>query len=994
MSRRQYCRISLTRLTIAVCALLGFARASAQRYPFFNIGIEQGLVQSQVFKLLQDSAGHLWAATLGGLSCYDGKEFRSFTMRDGLPSNVITTLCCDKKGNVCIGTNRGLSIYDGHKFHNYTFAEPESGKGNAVSQLCVAADGAIWCIASQQLFSFAAGRIIPIKTPVPARRNLALATIGSDIWISVVNGQSLYRYHPGGWDSLALPDNLQYVYRIFEDAEQRPIIITPAGLYQYDGSNWTPLYKRSSGKEPLIYSFCQASDRSFWLGTTVGAVRISAEGTQTFTRQNGLSDLLIYDLLRDKENNIWIATNGEGIYRFSGAAFTSVDEHMGLTAPQVSSIAQEANGTVYFGTFDGGLFRYRDGRATQVPFPGIPVHVPVSSLELRGNTLWIATQNFGLWLYDVASHNMRRYNDARIGPVVLQLTQDTAGMWIGNGKSIFLASHDSLHELPITGMVEAFSLIGRDSLVAMTAERLTLYSHGAAVPFKTRTAVDSGQVVCMTMGNGLLWIGTSDNGLFGYQLNTGNSVHITRKDGLRSDFIYNVYAPPDGTVWVGTGYGICHITFRDARPVVKFYGRNAGITGMESNKNAVLPLADGSIWFGTTGGAVLYHPQNTLAVTRPVSLQLQHLAVFGEPVSDSSWFHGTTPFYSIPKNLRLPYRKNSLNFSFSAVSLTGEENIKYRYRLEGASAPWSEWSATNTVTFSTLPPGHYELLVQCTTDGMHPQSQMLRYPFEIITPFHKTNLFRFLIIVGCIILGVGLQYLAARRKRLRLAQLEAVRREEQAKVRQRTAEDFHDEVGNKLTRINVLTNVLRAKVGAAPDATRLIDQIQDNAGQLYSGTRDILWSLQPSNDNLYQVMNRVRDFGRDLFGDTDTNFEMEDISPTWKEYRLPMDASRNLIMIFKEALNNVLKYSGATRVIITSIMQGDNLAIVLHDNGEGFDPTAARRGQGINNMNTRATRLGGTLKLESSPKRGTSITLELKIPQNTGLRIATNTRNL
>jgi signal transduction histidine kinase len=277
---------------------------------------------------------------------------------------------------------------------------------------------------------------------------------------------------------------------------------------------------------------------------------------------------------------------------------------------------------------------------------------------------------------------------------------------------------------------------------------------------------------------------------------------------------------------------------------------------------------------------------------------------------------------------------------------------------------------------------------------MHPQPQMLHYPFEIITPFHKTNLFRFLIIVGCIILGVGLQYLAARRKRLRLAQLEAVRREEQAKVRQRTAEDFHDEVGNKLTRINVLTNVLRSKVGTAPDASRLIDQIQDNAGQLYSGTRDILWSLQPSNDNLYQVMNRVRDFGRDLFGDTDTNFEMENISPLWKEYRLPMDASRNLIMIFKEALNNVLKYAGATRVVIKSVMQGDNLAIVLHDNGEGFDPTAARRGQGINNMNTRATRLGGTLQLESSPKRGTTITLELKIPQNTGLRIATNTRNL
>jgi signal transduction histidine kinase len=415
---------------------------------------------------------------------------------------------------------------------------------------------------------------------------------------------------------------------------------------------------------------------------------------------------------------------------------------------------------------------------------------------------------------------------------------------------------------------------------------------------------------------------------------------------------------------------------------------------MESNKNAVLPLEDGTIWFGTTGGALLYHPQNALAITRPVSIQLQKLALFGEAVRDTNWYHGTSPFYGVPQSLNLPWQKNNLSFSFSALSLTGFDNITYRYRLEGLPAPWSEWSKSNTVTFSALPPGRYELLVQCSTDGLHPEPQTLRYPLEIITPFHKTTLFRLLIIAACIILGVGLQYLAARRKRSRLAQLEAVRREEQAKVRQRTAEDFHDEVGNKLTRINVLTNVLRSKVGPQPDAARIIDQIQDNAGQLYSGTRDILWSLQPSNDNLYQVMNRIRDFGRDLFGDTDTEFDMQDIPTSWKDYRLPMDASRNVIMIFKEALNNVLKYAGATRVVIAPVMQDNEMSVVLHDNGEGFDVAVVKRGQGITNMKTRAGRLGGTLEIETAATKGTRITLTLKIPQNVGVRASSNGRHL
>lgn len=269
--------------------------------------------------------------------------------------------------------------------------------------------------------------------------------------------------------------------------------------------------------------------------------------------------------------------------------------------------------------------------------------------------------------------------------------------------------------------------------------------------------------------------------------------------------------------------------------------------------------------------------------------------------------------------------------------------------------------------------------MQCSTDGVHPLAASLRYPFVIITPFHKTTLFRLLIVLGCIILGVILQYLAARGRRRRRAQLEAVRREEQAKVRQRTAEDFHDEVGNKLTRINVLTNVLRSKTNGSTDAGRIIDQIQESTNLLYSGTRDILWSLQPSNDNLYQVLNRIRDFGRDLFGDTDTEFDMDEVPAAWKEVPLAMDASRNLIMIFKEALNNALKYSGATRISLHCSLHGPMLEAVLQDNGDGFDCAIPSRGQGLTNMKTRASRLGGSLELHSAERCGTLIKLSARV---------------
>src|SRR5690606_24593465 len=344
-----------------------------------------------------------------------------------------------------------------------------------------------------------------------------------------------------------------------------------------------------------------------------------------------------------------------------------------------------------------------------------------------------------------------------------------------------------------------------------------------------------------------------------------------------------------------------------------FYGKEQGISGMESNHKAVLKMPDGSIWFGTTNGAAHYVPARNNVIATPISIVMQSVKLFGEVLSDTAYFDSLDHWYKIPYGLRLPFKKNNLSFTFHAVSLTGGEQIVYRYRINGLDAPWSEWSEVNTVTYPALPPGKYILEVQSKSRTSDKNLPELSYAFEIITPFHQTWLFRFIILGACILLGVTLQYIANRRKQNRLKLVQALRKEEQDKVRQRTAEDFHDEVGNKITRINVLTNVLKNKIGnTTPEAARIIGQIQDNTGQLYSGTRDILWSLKPSNDSLYQILHHVRDFGIELFQYTDTEFSVDIAHAASASYRLPLDVSRNLIMIFKEAMNNCLKYSEAT----------------------------------------------------------------------------------
>jgi len=976
---------AMFRVLILSCFLL-VGPVHAERYPFFNIGIEQGLIQSQVSSLVQDNAGHLWAGTLGGLSCFDGQKFRSFTVRDGLPSNSINTLACDSQGNLWIGTTKGLSRFDGHQFTNYRFAGPDNPSGNIVVQITISTEGLVWCMANRSLYLLKNGKSEAVALPVGhSELSCILDDHHGGLYAGLRDNPQLFHFSNKLWDSCLVDGNTP-VSRLYYDDGKHLIVLKSAALYRQNSGEWQVLYESKGIPSNQLLSFSQSNDESYWLSTTQGVILLSEGKVLRFDKQNGLTDLEVQFIYPDREGNIWFGTNGEGLYRFSGAIFTSIDESMGLTGPQVSSIAEDDHGIIYFGSYDGGLYQYKNQMIQAISFPGLGLRSHVTSLAILGNTLFIGTQSHGLWKYQLSNGSLKRYQDERIGKSIPAMLRDSNVLWVASNSGLIRIDRDSSHsrlfKMPV---VDALCKIGNDSVLLASGEGLKLCTHDTIRDFTTGTSADSGQIICMTARDGIVWIGTIDNGVIGYELSSHKTYHVTRKNGLHSNFIYSIYAASNHLVWVGTGFGICCINTAYKQPMVRFYGRNAGLTGMESNRNAVYPMKDGSIWFGTTGGALLYHPENTQAFTKAISLQLQSLLIFGEPIHDSSWYKGLNGIYGIPIDLRLPWQKNNITFTFQAIILTGSDNIQYRYRLDGLNAPWSEWSPNNTVNFSALPPGNYTLEVQCSTDGIIAQAEQLRYDFEIITPFQKTFLFKLLVLAACILLGVSLQYITARRKRARLAMIEALRREEQAKVRQRTAEDFHDEVGNKLTRINVLTNVLRSKISTgSTDAIRIIDQIQDNAGQLYSGTRDILWSLQPSNDTLYQVLQRIGDFGQDLFGDTEISFEISGIDPAWKEVHLPIDISRNLIMIFKEALNNVLKYAMADQTEIKISNRDGILHIALMDNGKGFDPAQISSGQGLINMSTRASRLGGQLDIKSKIGKGTQIDLFLKIPSNKG----------
>lgn len=964
--------------------------ALAQRHPFYNLNVENGLIQSQVTAITQDKFGHLWIGTLGGLSRYDGKNFTNYTVRDGMSTNAVNALATDKHGNIWIGSSKGVSMFDGKHFKPYIFEAPESPNANLTNELLPAPDGTIWCRTKGKVYSISNSRSKPLNVPGAQADVSAILPDGKDIWVAKRNGV-VYHLHAGKWDSLAFNEpqlpGVPVVTVMFKDKHNRLILGTNGGLYTID-SNRIAVFRIKGGplySLPVIVSLTEDNSGGIWCGTVNGAVRIKDSSIVYYNKHNGLTDNTITKALADAEGNVWLGSDGQGVFRFSGALFTVLDESMGLPSAQVMSIAA-SGGRLYLGTYDAGLYVFEGGKISgiQLPLKSAPA---ITAMKFRNGDLWMGTRGAGLWRYNGVIFKSYTYPTIPSNAITALYKDSENRLWIGFLDGAMVYANDTFHRLPVKDYaIQDFIQLTKDSLLIATTDvrsPIKLLYNDEVYDYVTNTAADSSSPQCFAVKGEQLWIGTSDNGLICYDMKTMKSFVLNKSNGMRSDFIYNMVVDNAGNIWAGTGYGIHKITMLNNTPKITFYGKGQGIQGMESNHNAVLKMNDGSIWFGTTNGVLHYSPQSKSVNPLPITVVLQSVKVFGETIGDTTSYDSTDAFYKVPYNLHLPYKKNNITFTFQAVSLSGLEQARYRYRIEGLDAPWSDWSPVNTVTYSALPPGKYTLVVECALGESNEISE-LRYPFEIITPFHKTGWFRLAVLGACILLGVTIQYIVNRRKQNRLALTERLRREEQNKVRERTAEDFHDEVGNKLTRINVLTNVLKNKIGPlTPDTKRIIEQIQDNTGQLYSGTRDILWSLKPSNDSLYEILHRIRDFGAELFQDTEVDFIFTGTDEKWHNYKLPLDMSRNLIMIFKEALNNTLKYSGAKTVKLTATLkENDILHIELADNGKGFDFDTVKKGHGIDNMNVRAKRINGRLYFDTFPGKGTHISLAFRLSAN------------
>jgi ligand-binding sensor domain-containing protein/signal transduction histidine kinase len=934
--------------------------------------IDAGLPHNSVTALLQTKDRYLWVGTSNGLARFDGLRFTTFRVMDnpGLKSNRILCLFEDRQGILWIGTQGGgLVSFTNGQFSSLTTAE---GLSSDTVQ-CVGNDqaGNLWAGTVSGLNRWAGGRFESFfkMDGLPDDRVFAvLQPAGTSVLFAT--GQGLARF--SGQRVVEAPGpSPNAVFALLQGQDGRLWAGGETGLFCLPDA-------RAGGSPPLklaakpVLCLLGRQNGEIWFGTSAGDLCRVAPGTEPLaTEQVCHFSSPVAALREDIEGNLWVGTAGDGLHRLKRRQLRLLPLAEDLGASSAVRCFESSTGELQFVADDRGLYSCEGGRIALVECLPLPADVVIQTAAgTRNGQVWIGTQGEGLFeCRQGAATRISEREGLSDNSVQSLYAEDDGGLWIGtrNGGLNYLKDR-------------------------------------AVTRFNTPWGF-SGNFACVLAKDrqGSLWIGTTGDGLF--QMEQGRFVAYTEQDGLPSGDVRALHPEPDGSLWVGTAKGLCRV--KEGR-VTAYPGRN----GLANE--TILQLRsdrEGNLWLGSGSGIfrVSKHQLNAYAEERAgflVALPfgredgLPALQCLPEVSSQPSrgaesrvWFlttkglvlgeqHGRqanplTPAVvleqvlvenqSAPLNgtVRVPPGKESLQFQYTALSLTAPEKLCFCYQLEGFDRDWSEPSTSRAARYPKVPPGQYRFrVVACNNDGLWDDTGAS--VAVVVLPFWwATNWFR----LGLAAAAAGL--LGG------LYRLRQARRRELEKLRVRIASDLHDDVGSSLWSITLLSRLLAKHGEMGPQERQDVGEINRIAAQTSNSIRDIIWLINPAFDSLQDLLLRTRDFAGTALHGVNYRMHSEGVELTQK---LSLDFRQNLFLFFKEALTNIARHASATVVEVRLEKHKDRWHLSIRDNGVGFDPAARTGGNGLRNLRARAAKMGATLEIRSQPGQGTTLMLDTASP--------------
>jgi signal transduction histidine kinase/ligand-binding sensor domain-containing protein len=964
--------------------------AWAEQLPTVVFTARDGLPASTVPRIVVDSKGFVWFPFSEGLARFDGNDFRIWGPADGLPASGVSDLLERSDGTYWVAAGEQLCRLDplgrGKRF------QCESPKLGGIQTLLEDRQG-LWCGTNQGLWrrteAGAWEQVNAIQPSVP-NRSIAVERLlqdsRGDVWAATYSG--LYRLRVDG-----RVDRWTRAQGLLADSITT-VAETPGAIWAGSQTELMRLqidphtgearianrYNRSDGL-PSGYT----TDVRFWRGavwaaTFQGLARQAPSGRwQAVDLDPSVRSLPAEALAIDALGHLWVGTMGAGAARISGSGFSSFSEREGLEVRKVWAVLEDRSGDLLALTKDEehyALNRF-DGYRFHSFQPNAPGGIAFGwswsqiAVHSRAGDWWLATGE-GLLRY----RNGLRAAPIRLGPEaglpranIFRVFEDSGGtIWVARRA---ISAH-ALFRRPLG--TERFESLGQSpglpplhqdaNCPAVFAEDrtgqiwiglldggLVRYRNGNFQQFPASSGAPSRGVRALLVDRrGWLWIGTRREGLL--RIDNPSAEHpafaaYTTANGLASNTVHALAEDLAGRIYAAGGSGIDRLN-----PAT---GRSRHFTAADGLLPGEFRVAfrdrRGALWFGGDQGLFRMEPQEDR--TDPPVVLVHSIRVNGQsrPLSELG--------EAEPAPLSLSASQRQVQVDFGGF----RHDLLYQTRLSGVDADWTAPSRSRSVHYLSLAPGSYELLIRGLTPEAIASARPARVRFRIATAVWQR--WWFLLLSAAAIAGIGYGV-----HRYRLAQAVALER-----VRTRIAADLHDDIGSSLSHIAILSELAGQRVEPQQEAVRRpLAEIEQVSRELVDSISDIVWAIDPRRDHLRDLVQRMRRWASDVL--TGRNIEFTFRAPP-EDLALDAETRREVFLVFKEAVHNLVRHSGCTEASIDLRRDGDSLVLQVADNGKGLDPDPESQGQGLASMQRRAARLGGEARIRSN---GPGACVSLRVP--------------
>jgi signal transduction histidine kinase/ligand-binding sensor domain-containing protein len=1019
---------AIIRRTVKALALLLVLSSAAypERLPIRSYTTADGLPVDIVLRIKRDSRGLLWFCTRDGLSKFDGYQFNSYGKQRGLPHPQVNDLIESIDGTYWIATNGGgvcsfnpsqrAPADSASRFKVYSLdANPTS---NIVNRLCEDREGRIWAGTDKGLFYFDKTQDrfiadIPDAIDIYSLR----ADLQGELWIGV--GSQLWRRRPDGQltrYSFQVGRNPGRIFSLLEDHKGKLWAGTWfAGLFELE-PKLLPLadsvlrvnmtngsfnqYTTADGAMiGTIQGLQQSSDGHVWIAaspdftTSLGGGLFEFDGQRfrRYGKEQGLTDDSLSCLETDNEGNFWVGS-ADGVTKIARNGFTTFGSNDGLLSGPEAMFESKSGELCVINERGMVVNRFRDGRFISTRF-----NVPRAlQLVLWGSSQitfqdhageWWAPTTKGLMRFPgVASMEQLAYARPKAHYLlegdqnyfdIFRMFEDSRGdIWVGLGtrdrnrllkwdrateKFRYYTEADGV---PAVNAPAAFCEDTHGNIwIGFYGGGLLRYRAGRFTLFGAEDGLPSGLINNLHLDrSGRLWIASTSDGVGRIDDTSAERpafVKVTIADGLSSNVVYSITEDHSGRIYLGTPRSVDRIN--PATGNIKHY---TTADGLPRGYNS-LSFCDrhGALWFGGFYEVARLVPEPEEQPPAPPVLIIG-LRVTG--IAQSIADLGETDM----RGFEFAPSQNHIEIDFVGLAFGAGQTLQYQYKLEGAEPDWQPLTSLRTVNYASLAPGAYRFVVRAMNAEGQFSPAAASVEFKILAPVWQR--WWFVVIVATLVGFIA--YALFRYRVRRLLELE--------RVRTRIAADLHDDIGANLTKIGILSEVVRQQAnGVDSRMTEPLSSIARISRESVASMSDIVWAINPKRDTLRDLTRRMREFAGEIFANRNIEFELH--APSSDTYlRLGADVRRTVFLIFKEAVNNIVRHSDCDKADIELRVEGSFLVLTVSDDGVGFDATRETTGNGLASMGSRAASMGGEVEIITRKPSGTGVTVRLPMKQS------------